>query len=112
MPNGMRLSCGAVLCNSQMELYHRHPGAGSFRRLLGCTRTVSQTATPGRGPEHERMSRRLSCIGCVHQVVRWSNVPASRTANHNTRLASDARRNRPHPAARFCPSACSARIRM
>ncbi len=56
-------------------------------------------------------SRAVSIV-CDHQVVEWSSVPAKRMTNHSTRLATDVRRNRPHPAARPCRSAVSARIRM
>jgi hypothetical protein len=45
------------------------------------------------------------------QVVEWSSVPANRMTNHSTRLATDARRNRPQPAARPPRSAFSARMR-
>ena len=34
-PNGMRLSCGAVLERSQTNDYPKERGADSFRRMLG-----------------------------------------------------------------------------
>ncbi len=55
---------------------------------------------------------RAASIVSDHQVVEWSTVPANRMTNHSTRLATDDRRNRSHPAATPCRSALSARIRM
>src|SRR5713226_2948882 len=50
-PNGMRLSCGAALERSQIKDYHRDRGAGSFRRLLGCSTPTAQEPENRKSPD-------------------------------------------------------------
>ena len=79
--------------------------AAEARCLTGCGATFSTVRAAA-------VWSRAASIGSDHQVVEWSSVPAKRMTNHSTRLVTDVRRNRPHPAARPCRSAVSARIRM
>jgi hypothetical protein len=63
LPNGARLSCGAVQCRSYNRRLPQRPGAASFRRVLGAAAAepIRHHNSGRHGASHQRTFRRR-CI--------------------------------------------------